>query len=269
MINAHQKEFISILTGLDRSKNDYEIFSDFVKLAAFSLHNATNKVQELEDRYLAISAKYNKEQLLKFSELLSILINGLESKRSDFLGVVFMELNLGNDRAGQFFTPFEVSKMMASITVGDCEKLLEEKPIVTVQEPACGTGGMVIAIADVMMNDKINYQNCLWVSCTDVDETVALACYIQLALLGIAGEVIIGNALTLAFRYSLKTPFHYINAFETRLALMEIKELQEAGTVKELEPESEVITIEQAEVTEPAVKQEPLAPLKDQIAFDF
>ena len=43
---------------------------------------------------------------------------------------------------------------------------------------------------------NLNYQNHLLVVAQDIDETVALMCYIQLSLLGVAGYVKVGNSLT-------------------------------------------------------------------------
>ena len=42
----------------------------------------------------------------------------------------------------------------------------------------------------------INYQNHVLVAAQDIDMTVALMCYIQLSLLGVAGYVKIGNSIT-------------------------------------------------------------------------
>lgn len=42
----------------------------------------------------------------------------------------------------------------------------------------------------------MNYQNHVLVVAQDIDETVALMCYIQLSLLGVAGYVKVGNSLT-------------------------------------------------------------------------
>lgn len=47
-----------------------------------------------------------------------------------------------------------------------------------------------------MEKANLNYQNHLLVVAQDIDETVALMCYIQLSLLGVAGYVKVGNSLT-------------------------------------------------------------------------
>lgn len=46
------------------------------------------------------------------------------------------------------------------------------------------------------LTNRHRYQNHLLVVAQDIDETVALMCYIQLSLLGVAGYVKVGNSLT-------------------------------------------------------------------------
>ena len=43
---------------------------------------------------------------------------------------------------------------------------------------------------------SLNYQKHLLIVAQDIDETVALMCYIQLSLFGVAGYVTVGNSLT-------------------------------------------------------------------------
>lgn len=43
---------------------------------------------------------------------------------------------------------------------------------------------------------NLNHQNHVLVVAQDIDECVALMCYIQLSLLGVAGYVKVGNSLT-------------------------------------------------------------------------
>ena len=79
-------------------------------------------------------------------------------------------MNLGNSAKGQFFTPYHVSKMMAEINFVDLEKHLNEKDFITLSEPCCGSGGMIIAYAETMKNRGYNYQHQLYVEAVDIDE---------------------------------------------------------------------------------------------------
>lgn len=50
--------------------------------------------------------KYNKQEQKLFPELAAYVVMALEDNpEQDFLGSVFMELNLGNKSTSQFFTP--------------------------------------------------------------------------------------------------------------------------------------------------------------------
>ncbi|ATF09876.1 hypothetical protein [Candidatus Enterovibrio altilux] len=53
------------------------------------------------------------------SYLLAEVVMGLEAYHCDFLSSVFMDLELGSDRMGQFFIPFEVSRMISMIVHGE------------------------------------------------------------------------------------------------------------------------------------------------------
>jgi type I restriction-modification system DNA methylase subunit len=140
---AQYKSFIDTFNGIAHHRHRYEVFKDFVTIAAISLHNAVRKSAHLEEEYLAVAKRYTCEELDAFSTLLGILVNLLEPTPQDILGELYMALNLGNERTGQFFTPNSISQFMARLNG------VEPPPgqnFVRVCEPACGAGGMVLAI---------------------------------------------------------------------------------------------------------------------------
>ncbi|WP_084257128.1 hypothetical protein [Pasteurella testudinis] len=63
----------------------------------------------------------------------------------------------------------------------------------------------------------INPQQQIWVQAQDIDFTAAMMCYIQMTLLHIPGEVIVGNTLTNEVRYKLYTLAHVMGNWEARL----------------------------------------------------
>lgn len=219
-----RKDFIQVFNGLARHRHRYEVFRDFVTMSAISLHNAIHKDDELEQEYLQIVSQYNKEEVSGFCELLAILVELLEPEPRDVLGGLYMELELGNDNNGQFFTPPEISLMMAQMIYGDQLKDIDQ-PFVTLSEPACGAGGMVLAFVKVMLSHNHNPADKLWVQCIDVDRLASLMCYLQLSLWHIPAEVVIGNTLTLDVRSVLYTPAHYLHGWDMRLHYRQAKEL--------------------------------------------
>jgi len=68
---------------------------------------------------------------------------------NDAMGYIFEELlrkfsEMSNETAGEHFTPREVIRLMVNILFGEDDKALTgKKPVRTLYDPACGTGGML------------------------------------------------------------------------------------------------------------------------------
>lgn len=213
------KEFISKLHNLDKAKRVNEIFKDFLTLCTCSLAQPFYRSDEIEQRYLNTVKQYTKEQAEEFSKLLALLVMALEEKHQDFLGQVYMQLNLGNVANGQFFTPYYVSKLMSEINFIEIEDKLKDQEFITLSDPCCGSAGMIIAFAETMKNKGYNYQNQLYVEVIDIDEMCFMMAYIQLSLLGVGAKVIHGDSLTLNFHKVLYTPFYFVNGVGWKLKL--------------------------------------------------
>lgn len=211
------KEFNSKLQSLDRSKSLEAVFKDFLTLSTYSLAQPFYQSEELEQKYLDVAKQYSKEQVLIFGEMLALLVSALEEKHQDFLGQVFSMNNFGNAKKGQFFTPYHVSKMMSEMVGYNVRIDMENKDILTLSEPCCGSGGMVIAFAESMKETGYNYQHQLFVEAIDIDELCFKMTYIQLALLGIPAKVIRGDSLSMRYYEVLYTPFYFLNRFDLKL----------------------------------------------------
>ena len=120
-----------------------------------------------------------------------------------------MELDLGSKHKGQFFTPYNISKFMSSILGNN----VKEKEFLS--EPACGSSGMIIARAEVLKEQGLNYQKIMQVEATDIDLLCFNMSYIHLTLLHINAKVIYGNSLSLEIFDSWYTPAYYLNADRT------------------------------------------------------
>lgn len=114
----------------------------------------------------------------------------------DFLGKMFMQLELGNHWKGQFFTPYNICHLMAQLNLDEQKENLERKGWISVCDCCCGAGAMMIAFANACRQEGINYQQDVLFVAQDIDPTAAYMCYIQLSLLGCPGYVKIGNALS-------------------------------------------------------------------------
>ena len=169
-------------------------------MLAISISNATDPyhAKDREKIYSEINSKYSPKEMQTFADIGAEIIEALEENPDqDLLGELYMTLNLGNDHAGQFFTPYNVCKMMAAMTYGaDLNGQLEDKDWISVNDCACGGGATLIAFANECLEHHVNYQTDVLFVAQDLDYVVACMCYIQLSLLGCAGYVVIGNTLT-------------------------------------------------------------------------
>lgn len=195
--------FIKLYRELTYRWTPWEVWQDFVTMYACAISNAVDKshLNEREAMYLKRIQKYSKKEQELFPQLAAEVVLALEKKpEQDFLGKIFMELNLSNDSGGQFFTPYNVCQMMAEMTVGDVVAHVEKHGYITINDPACGAGATLIAAvhaaAKPLSEAGFNWQNHVLVTAQDIDYTVALMCYIQLSLLGTAAYIKIGNTFT-------------------------------------------------------------------------
>lgn len=194
-----QKEFQKVISELCYTKSSWQVWSDFVALAAINLSNVfdTSKLrEEREQQYLSIIGTYSKEEAEKFPKLLAIMVNELEANpEQDFLGDLFMALELSNHWKGQIFTPYCVCQMMAKMDLNGIEAKIEKQGYVSILDPACGAGALLVAARNTTGEKKIDWSTKALFIAQDIDTTAALMCYIQLSLLGCAGYVVIGDSL--------------------------------------------------------------------------
>ena len=221
----HPKAIQTLLTDCSRDTGHrtWEVFTDWVAAMALSLANTAELNPAVrakrEEEYERIQAKHGPDNMERFSKAMAHLISLLEEERTDALGRLYMQLELGNKDTAQFFTPYEVSKVMAALTFDEeyARRTVEERGYVTVSEPACGAGGMLIAFAEHMREIGLNPQTQLHVTAVDVDLTAVHMTFVQLSLLGVPAVVVHGNALTLEEWSHWRTPFHVTGLWEYRL----------------------------------------------------
>lgn len=228
---SQAQAFIDTFNRIALHRHRYEVFKDFVAMTAISLHNAVRKLLHLEAEYMAIVSRYTPDELDAFATLFAMLVNMLEPTPDDVLGTLFMSLDLGNAAHGQFFTPSHICELMAQIGYGHQLESLQNlqtpenhtadseayAKFVTLSEPACGAGGMVLAFVRVLISHGLNPAQHLWVRCQDIDRTAALMCFIQLALWNVPAVVIVGDTLADEVREVFYTPAHYLGFWNLRL----------------------------------------------------
>lgn len=225
----YQQELVKLFNQFAGRHGHWKVFADFCEIAAITLSNAVDWAQreEREARYLQIVKGYNREELEAFARGLGQLVMALETNPRDVLGRTFHDLELHNKWAGQFFTPYDVCRMMAKMTIGDLEGLKERisaRGFITAQEPAVGSGAMVIALAQEMNEAGINYQQHLHVTAIDIDPKCVHMAYVQFSLLHIPAIIVHGDTLSLKEYSHWYTPAHIMGGWNWKLRQREVIE---------------------------------------------
>lgn len=165
------------------------------------------EAEDCETRYMEVvkSCHHADVTMNRMAELFSLVVEALSEDIYDFLSPIFME-TVSNARMGQFFTPDGLCQATAQMLLGDVEQLLAVKEVISIQEPAGGTGGMLLACCKIMRAQGINYQERVFFDYTDLDIKAWHGAYLQLALVGAAARLTYGNTLSLEIRDRAYTP---------------------------------------------------------------
>ena len=199
--DMRQTEIQRMILAMAGSRTAYEIFIDWIECSALAIANSLRFEHDeiwtrRENLYLSIMEKYTEEERAKFPVMFQWLVEELENDPRDVLGEVFMRSGMGSDAGGQFFTPFNISKMMAAINT---EHVTESKDY-SLSEPSCGSGGGIIAMALAFRDKGIDFQRYLKVVAQDLDWRCVYMCYVQLSLLGIDAICVQGDTLMDPYR---------------------------------------------------------------------
>ena len=208
-LNNTEKEFMNRFQKLCHTRQSWEVWADMVNMFARSYSNFPESVavadpeqrserwKKREKEYLHLIGKYPKDEQKLFPEMHALMVTELERRRGDFLGDMYMKLNLGSHWHGQFFTPQSVASLMAEITVPkeSVKAEIEEKGFISICDPACGAGVNLLAAVHSMTLADINYQEKAMFAGQDIDSIAGLMCYVQLCAFGCAGYVCIADTL--------------------------------------------------------------------------
>lgn len=234
-ITLEQYDVYKIFHPLATHHGYFKVWSDFIILTAYSL--CLSNRDKRNEEYKSIASRYKVEELKQMAEMASLTMAALtENPEQDFLGNLFIALDLNNIRIGQVFTPYHIGRSMSALIIR--EKLMEpnSQPWISVCDPACGAGALLIAFANECSSQKINYQTDVLFAAQDIDRLAAMMCFIQLSLLGCAGYVVVGNALThpltgpVSFLRAEKdglevwyTPMFFTSIWQSRLGFEQVK----------------------------------------------
>lgn len=212
---------ITDLLGTFSFRVDYAtLLSDVFSMLADSISNLVDVAQKdiRDQEYFGIIKKYTAEEQKRL-QMISGKIFDLCSEMSepngefnDWLGELYMFSGTSSSRAGQFFTPYNLSRLTAKLN----EFQTNDRGIITVDEPACGSGGLILAAAEAMREKGINYTEQAFFHGADLDGRCVRMCYIQLSLAGIPAIVHKRDTLAMKTFETWHTPAYIFNFLKFR-----------------------------------------------------
>lgn len=220
---SQPRDFRKILERISHRHNTRTVFDAFTRLAACALAAQTREAEYLEE-----AKRWEKPDLDLFAEALGALILEMETKPfEDVLGAYYMEFALsskGQQWNGEFHTPKPVCDLMARMTLGEVKSLLGEGSI-TVCEPACGAGAMILSFAQACPPEA---RRRLRVTAMDVNRTACDMAFVNTTLWGIPTRVIHGNSLSLEC-WAAWSNIHYICPWLPLALRLQTPEAKEQG----------------------------------------
>lgn len=201
MRGSEQQEIVKLVGRMEGRYSKWQVWQDFILMFATSIANVFPGPhrEHREKMYLDTAKKYSKQELENIAHMMALVVMGMEKDPDqDFLGELFMAMELGSNWAGQFFTPYGICQAMATMTYSDeiVKTQCEQNGFISVSDPACGAGALLIAFANACKSHGMNYQERALFIAQDIDVLAGMMCYIQLSLMGCAGHVIVDNTLT-------------------------------------------------------------------------
>ena len=214
------ESYRTILESIASTKSSQlEVFSDFCRISACAV-----SLFDREPEYLEIAGRYNRDELADFSQAFANLVNEMEEKPfTDVLGDYYLEVasHSSKQARGEFFTPPCISKLMARMLF-DVDAVKAKGKPVTVNEPACGSGGMVLAIAELFAPDSVDL---LRVTCQDINPLATDMCFINTTLWGIPAQIILGDTIRMTETGRWKNPHWRRVGEDQRRMMRQIRDL--------------------------------------------
>ncbi|PNC18829.1 hypothetical protein CXU22_03265 [Akkermansia muciniphila] len=185
--------FWKILQSADwQGESPVKVLEEFIDIA---FHTFIDAKVDFESRPLfRKDCEKKKETIMN-----AYIMLGEEMEREpyrDLLGRVHQEISStkAKDALCSFYTPDSVCGLMAGIGIdveAMCRKISEGKTV-SVYEPACGAGRLMLAVAEQLGELRRR----LRVVCEDIDLNACKMCYINLSMWGVPAEVYHMNVLS-------------------------------------------------------------------------
>ncbi len=191
----------------------FDVLQDCFSMYATAISNQFDfaNYRAREDNYLQLIKKYDKEEQEKICSIFGkiVLLCQIENgDYDDYLGKLYMQSETSSKMHGQFFTPYEVSQLMARLLIDNYDLT---KDVIVINDPCCGAGGLLIAMVDEISKKGVSIKDKVLVVAQDIDSRCVNMSYIQFALMGIPAVVMKGDTLAYKFTEIWKTPAFFQN----------------------------------------------------------
>lgn len=229
--NINKEKIKNSIEHLGAKYGIASVFYDVVVSFSYMIANKADFEQEREDAFYGIMNKYNENDTEDFIIIAArLLAEYTKPEPTDVLGEIYEELNLVKTKNGQYFTPMEVSRVLANIILKESNPIKEyqKKGYFSISDEACGSGRLLFVAYDKLISKGIASKDLLLIG-ADVDLLSCCMTYLQFSLMGVNAIIKHQNTLTLKLFDTFYTPAYAHN-----------KELQEKLKEGEKEMEQKV-----------------------------
>ena len=141
-------------------------------------------------------------------DLLIRMFEAIDDHDGDTLGDLAAELGTLNGHMGQFFTPFDLGRLLTGLSFDEdrVRDAIRERGYVSLSEPAAGSGGLVLAFAQHMLDAGFPPHLHMFAEARELDRRAFQMCFVQLSVRKIPARVVHCNTLTMEEWEVLYTP---------------------------------------------------------------
>lgn len=202
------KQFVALARSI-KSHKPFRVFDDWCEIMFCAIAAVTartpDRSRQLMQQQAEASAKYTPEDIRTMEAMLGVAQAALSKGGRDFLGEACGLLGALDGGVGQYFTPFEVSRMIVRMTAPDVARIIREQGHFRGADPAAGSGGMIVAMADQISDSGADLGDAFFEAVELVPATYHML-FVHLSLRGVAARAVCGNSLTQQVQQSAYTP---------------------------------------------------------------
>lgn len=186
--------------------NHWEIYTDFLQLAADAFLSDRTPEHPREKHYMEIMSKYKDEEPGYFGDMLGCVMCYMAQNNKEIISEMW-ENYASNAQLGQFFTPWHVCQFMAEMQLQnvDWEQYTPEEPC-RIADPSCGGGRTLVAALQKVPLHKLDS---VLFHGIDIDGMVCCAAALNMLFFNANSYIVHGNALTCEVYHVYRTIHHW------------------------------------------------------------